>query len=147
MILTVERHMKMNLKEYLKSKEITIYNLSKHTGIPRTTLEDIVNGKVDLIDCKYKTLKKISDFTEVPVDVLVEENGIVFYPIEQKKRKINSNNVQGYCGVSKRSSTGLYRADITFRHKSISIGNYKTFDEAVIARKAAERVVACFEDL
>lgn len=135
----------MDLKKHLKSRGITILNLSRETGIPRTTLEDIVNGKVDLKDCKYRTLKKISDYTEVPIDVIVEEDGVVYYPVEEKIRKINSNNVQGCCGVSKRADTGIYRADITYRHKSVSIGTYKTFEEAVIARKAAEKMVRYFE--
>lgn len=140
--MTVERHIIMDLKNYLKTKEISILSLSRETGIPRTTLEDIVNQKVDLRDCKYRTLKKISDYTEVPIDVIVEEEGVVFYPIEEKKRKINKNNIQGYCGVSQRASSGIYRADITFNHRSIAIGTYKTFEEAVIARKAAERVIS-----
>lgn len=143
--MTVERHIIMNLKEYLKNKGIPILSLSRETGIPRTTLEDIVNGKVELSDCKYRTLKKISDYTEIPIDVIVEENGVVYYPIEEKVRKTNSNNVQGCCGVSRRSDTGIYRADITYKHKSISIGTYKTFEEAVIARKAAERIIRFFD--
>ena len=140
--MTVERHIIMDLKNHLKTKEISILSLSRETGIPRTTLEDIVNQKVDLRDCKYRTLKKISDYTEVPIDVIVEEEGVVYYPIQEKSRKLNTNNNQGYCGVSKRAATGVYRADITFRHKSIAIGTYKTFEEAVIARKAAERIIS-----
>lgn len=136
----------MKLKNYLKDRGISILSLSRKTGIPRTTLEDIVNGKVDLRDCKYRTLKRISDYTEIPIDVIVEEDGAVYYPIEEKTRKLNINNAQGYCGVSKRASTGIYRADITFRHKSIAIGTYKTFEEAVIARKAAERVILCIQN-
>lgn len=63
----------MDLKEYLKEKQISVREMSRITSIPYSTLHDIVNDKVKLEDCQYKTLKRISEFVEVPVDYLVYE--------------------------------------------------------------------------
>lgn len=38
----------MDIKQYLKKSEITIISLSKCTGIPYTTVSELVNGKVDI---------------------------------------------------------------------------------------------------
>ena len=62
----------MKLKEYLKSQGITTYHLAKAIGMPRTTLEDIINEKVQLSECKYSTLQKISLYLEISVSDLVE---------------------------------------------------------------------------
>lgn len=61
----------MNLKQYLKERKVSIRKLSIITAIPYTTLYEIVNGKVKMEECQYKTLKKIADFCEVSVDELV----------------------------------------------------------------------------
>lgn len=61
----------MELKEYLKENNMTIRHLSQITGIPYTTLYDIVNDRVALEDCQYKTLRKIADCVNTSVDELV----------------------------------------------------------------------------
>ena len=51
---------------------------------------------------------------------------------------ISKNNKSGYPGV-RMTSHGRYNARITFNRKGIHIGNYATFEEAVKARKEAEK--------
>ena len=63
----------MNIKLYLKEKDISIREMSTVTSIPYSTLNDIVNGKVNLEECQYKTLKKIAVFLKVNIDDLVYE--------------------------------------------------------------------------
>ena len=63
----------MDLKKYLKDRRINIKQMSAITNIPYTTLSDIVNNKVNIEECKYKTLKAIANFVNVSVDDLVYE--------------------------------------------------------------------------
>ncbi len=63
----------MNIKVYLKEKDISIREMATITSIPYSTLNDIVNGKVNLEECQYKTLKKIAVFLKVNIDDLVYE--------------------------------------------------------------------------
>ena len=52
--------------------------------------------------------------------------------------RISKNNTSGYPGV-RITSHGRFNARITFNRKGIHIGNYATFEEAVKARKEAEK--------
>lgn len=63
----------MNIKVYLKTNNISIREMSAITSIPYSTLNDIVNGKVSVDECQYKTLKKIAVFLKVSIDDLVYE--------------------------------------------------------------------------
>jgi hypothetical protein len=45
--------------------------MSNFTDIPYSTLNDIVNNRVVMEECQYKTLRKISEFVNVPIDELV----------------------------------------------------------------------------
>lgn len=141
--MAVKRHNGcMKLKDYLRENGIKIYYLAKQIGIPRSTLKDIVNGKTNLRECRYSTLTKLASFLEIPVDVLVEEDGIVFYPYieEGKRRQIAINNRQGHTGVCRNASRGDYRAYIKLKKKNMDLGRYKTLEEAIAAREAAEKV-------
>ncbi len=61
----------MNIKEYLNQNNISVRQMSLITAIPYSTLSDIVNERVKLEDCQYKTLKKIAVFLKVSIDDLV----------------------------------------------------------------------------
>lgn len=63
----------MNIKKYLKERNISIRTMSNITAIPYSTLSDIVNEKVKLEDCQFKTLKKIAVFMNISIDDLVYE--------------------------------------------------------------------------
>ena len=63
----------MNIKAYLKERHISVREMSFITSIPYSTLNDIVNEKVNLEECQYKTLKKIAAFLKISIDDLVYE--------------------------------------------------------------------------
>lgn len=63
----------MDIKAYLKDKKISIREMSEVTRIPYSTLNDIVNNRVNLEECQYRTLKKIALFLNVSMDALVYE--------------------------------------------------------------------------
>ena len=51
---------------------MTIYSLSKRCGIAKTTLTDISCGKVEILDCKGKTLLAISKALGVTIENLLK---------------------------------------------------------------------------
>ena len=63
----------MDIKAYLKEHNISVREMSLITAIPYSTLNDIVNGKVNLEECQYKTLKKIANFLKISIEDLVYE--------------------------------------------------------------------------
>ena len=68
----------MTLKELINQKNITIYELSKKTHIPLTTLYDLTSGKSCLKNCKAITLYNLSKYLKISMEELlwldVEEN-------------------------------------------------------------------------
>ena len=60
----------MDLLQELKTRNISINECSKRTGIPYSALFSIVHKKVRLENCQYKTLKKLADFFSCSTDEL-----------------------------------------------------------------------------
>ncbi|MCR4605842.1 MAG: helix-turn-helix transcriptional regulator, partial [Eubacterium sp.] len=56
------------MKEYLKQHNISIYNLSKQTGIPYSTLNDIINRKTDIDNVRFGHIKALSSFLGLSLD-------------------------------------------------------------------------------
>lgn len=52
---------------------------------------------------------------------------------------LRSDNRSGHKGVGQRKDTGRWYARVTVDRKVILLGHFKTYDEAVAARKAAEQ--------
>lgn len=50
----------MSLQEYIDSKNITKYRLSKISGVPKTTLTDICSGKSKLQNCSARTVQQLA---------------------------------------------------------------------------------------
>ena len=59
--------------------------------------------------------------------------------IYTRGRKLNRNSTSGCRGVSKMAETGKWRATITVDRRSIHLGTFDEFEDAVRARRAAER--------
>ena len=55
------------LKDYLKSQKLSISRLSQMTGIPYSTLNDIVNGKTDLDRVAYGSVKRLAAALSQPI--------------------------------------------------------------------------------
>lgn len=51
----------MNIKEYLKKNRITVKQISRDTGIPYATLNDIFNGRTNIDRASVMVLKRIAD--------------------------------------------------------------------------------------
>ena len=60
----------MTLLDLLSEKKTTVYSLSIHSGVPKTTLTDIASGKADIFECSGKTLFAISKSLHVSIEDL-----------------------------------------------------------------------------
>ncbi len=56
-----------------------------------------------------------------------------------KNKKTYCSNKSGIVGVAKRSDTNSWRSQISVNGKAIKLGSFKTKDEAISARLAAEK--------
>ena len=70
----------MTFKELLEAKNITGYALSKNTGIPYTTINDLINSKTIIQNVSLKHALLIAD--ELKVDIRVLNNLTTYQPIE-----------------------------------------------------------------
>ena len=62
----------MTFKDLLAEKGLTGYRLSKISDLPKSTLNDIATGKVELLDCSGRTLQKISNCLNIKIEKLLE---------------------------------------------------------------------------
>ena len=70
--MSVNRYnLDMTFLDLLSEKKTTVYSLSIHSGIPRTTLTDIASGKADILECSGKTLLAVSKSLNVSIEDLL----------------------------------------------------------------------------
>lgn len=60
------------LKIYLAEKKISTYSLAKRSRVPYSTLNDIVNGKVDITNVKSGILRALSAALYISMDELYD---------------------------------------------------------------------------
>ena len=60
------------LNQLLKEKNLTKYRLSKDSGIPYSTINDICNGKARLEKCSAETIYRISRILDIPMEKILE---------------------------------------------------------------------------
>ena len=63
----------------LDNKKMTTYQCSKMSGVPYTTLLEIVNGKTDFEKCSVDTIYKLAKTLGVTVEFLMEQNDLVSF--------------------------------------------------------------------
>ena len=63
----------MNINRLLKNKNITKYKLSKLSGIPYTTLNDVCSGKTSIEKCSGETIYKLSKHLDVSMEDLIRD--------------------------------------------------------------------------
>ena len=76
------------IHEILKKKNMTIYKLSKESGIPYATLNDICSGKTNLKKCSAETLYRLAKTLNVSMEELIEP-----YVEEREDFEIYKSNV------------------------------------------------------
>lgn len=62
----------MLINQILSQRGITKYRLSKSSGVPQTTINDICSGKTHIEKCSAETLYRISKVLNIAMEDLVE---------------------------------------------------------------------------
>lgn len=60
--------------------------------------------------------------------------------LEAGKKRLLKSNTSGYTGVYRRSKSGKWQAQITFRKKTYYLGSFEKLEDAVKARKLGEEI-------
>ena len=63
----------MLLTDILAEKEITVYKLSKKSGVPYSTVRDISCGKTGIEKCSGETLYKLAQALDITIERLIED--------------------------------------------------------------------------
>ena len=67
----------MTFKELLLSRNLSGYRLSKSTGIPYMTINDLVNGKTSIENVSLKNARAICSFINIDINQLLDLDSIV----------------------------------------------------------------------
>lgn len=59
-------------KDYLKEKNLSVYKLSEMSNVPYTTLNELINGKKKITDCKIKTIESIANALNCSIETLLK---------------------------------------------------------------------------
>ena len=59
-------------KDYLKEKKLSVYKLSEMSNVPYTTLNELINGKKKITDCKIKTIESIASALNCSIETLLK---------------------------------------------------------------------------
>ena len=62
----------MTILQLMNKKNLTRYKLSKQSGVPQTTINDICSGKARIEKCSAETLYKMSKVLGVTMEDLIE---------------------------------------------------------------------------
>ena len=64
----------MLINEMLENQNLTKYRLSKKSGVPQATINDICSGKTDLDKCSAGTLYRIAKALGISVEEILESS-------------------------------------------------------------------------
>ena len=64
----------MLIKEKLKEKNMSMYRLSKESGVPQATINDICSGKADMEKCAVGTLYRLAKVLNVSIEDILESS-------------------------------------------------------------------------
>ena len=70
----------MLINDKIKELNISLYRLSKISGIPQSTLSDISIGKSKLLDCNGKTLLSLAKILQISIETLLEFEQLSYKP-------------------------------------------------------------------
>ncbi len=59
------------LRKYLIENNLSIYKLAELSKVPYSTLNELINGKKEICDCKIRTIENISKALNISIEVLL----------------------------------------------------------------------------
>lgn len=62
----------MMITEFMKKNNISIYQLSKNSGVPYTTINDLYKGRTNITKCSVETIYRIAKEIGVSMESLIE---------------------------------------------------------------------------
>lgn len=74
------------LNEILKEKKITIYQCAKLSGIPYTTLSEVIRGKTKIEKCSAETVYRLSKILNVTMEDLMRDSVETHLNFETNKK-------------------------------------------------------------
>ena len=97
------------LKTIIKNKGMSVRKLSIITDIPYSTLNDIVNDKVNMDNVRFGYVRKLADALDIDIGELAGESDIID---SEKRYKISVYN-KSYYLVSAQIKTPVYLCKVT----------------------------------
>ena len=98
----------MTFAELLNDKDLTIYKLSKESGVAKTTLFDIASGKSNILDCTARNLLKISNALNVSIEDLIKLDPTIYNPVfERNVPEFLLDNIENIKKAKRRKSSLL----------------------------------------
>ena len=98
----------MTFSELLNNKDLTIYKLSKESGVAKTTLFDIASGKSNILDCTARNLLKISNALNVSIEDLIKLDPTIYNPVfERNVPEFLLDNIENIKKAKRRKSSLL----------------------------------------
>lgn len=74
----------MTFGDLLINNNLTVYKLSKVSGVPKTTIFDISSGKSNILDCSGRNLLKLSKCLGVSIEDLLKLDQELYNPTYDK---------------------------------------------------------------
>ena len=71
-IMVSKEILRMNLQTLLNERQISMYHLSKISGVPKTTVLDICSGKSSIGGCNAKTVLRLAKALNCSMEDLME---------------------------------------------------------------------------
>ena len=60
------------LKDYLTEHQMSMYRLASESGIPYSTVNDLVNGRIEIEQCRAGILKRLAEALSITMDELYD---------------------------------------------------------------------------
>lgn len=126
----------LGLRDYNKKRLIFVRCRCSCGSYPEVPLDKIKSMQV--LTCGHNRQKQLDTGREAIKSVRISGTLI---PAINGQRKVNKNSNTGYTGVSYMPQHQKYRAYINFRRQQYYLGLYDHQDDAIKARKAAEKQI------
>ena len=98
----------MTFEELLLEKELTVYKLSKLSGVPKSTIFDISSGKTNIMDCTGRNLWALSKTLHVSIEDLLSLDRELYNPAYEKNvPAFLSDDIENMKKAKKRNSSIL----------------------------------------
>ena len=85
------------LNQLMRSQRLTKAELSRKSGIPETTLRDLLSGSVRLENCKAGTILRLARAFHVSVEELLMHGGE--YPAEHRAQSVPEDEQTALCAL------------------------------------------------